>query len=166
MKALESEHLSLARSALLAAAPRAAQTVISGLDDDCSKEQLTAAQDILDRVGVRKDQAISQAAGSNEGVAIAYGAFRALFDAFGIKVALPEVPTFQLPSIEDAIDIEAVPLMQEKAVAIAIEQASSSSKKKRQRPLISQAKEKHVRSKGKSKGSSKEQEEKEFEIEL
>ena len=163
MKALESEHLSLARSALLAAAPRAAQTVISGLDDDCSKEQLSAAQDILDRVGVRKDQAISQASGSNEGVAIAYGAFRALFDAFGIKVALPEVPTFQLSSIEDVIDIEAVPDTQQKAVAIAIEQAPSSSKKKRQRPLISQEEKKRSRSHAKQDAKQKEAE---FEIEL
>ena len=163
MKALESEHLSLARSALLAAAPRAAQTVISGLDDDCSKEQLSAAQDILDRVGVRKDQAISQASGSNEGVAIAYGAFRALFDAFGIKVALPEVPTFQLSSIEDVIDIEAVPDTQQKAVAIAIKQAPSSSKKKRQRPLISQEEKKRSRSHAKQDAKQKEAE---FEIEL
>ena len=163
MKALESEHLALARESLLKAAPRAAQTVISGLDDDCSKEQLSAAQDILDRVGVRKDQAISQASGSNEGVAIAYGAFRALFDAFGIKVALPEVPTFQLPSIEDVIDIETVPNTQQKAVAIAIEQAPSSSKKKRQRPLISQEEKKRSRSHAKQDAKQKEAE---FEIEL
>ena len=165
MKALESEHLALARESLLKAAPRAAQTVISGLDDDCSKEQLSAAQDILDRVGVRKDQAISQASGSNEGVAIAYGAFRALFDAFGIKVALPEVPTFQLPSIEDVIDIETVPNTQQKAVAIAIEQAPSSSKKKRQRPLL-KAEDKTAERVLSQIKHQKEKAEKEFEIEL
>ena len=173
MKALESEHLSLARDALLKAAPRAAQTVISGLDDDCSKEQLSAAQDILDRVGVRKDLAPAQAAGSSEGIAIAYGAFRALFDAFGITVNLPEVPSF--PSIDsEVIDIEPVPIEQEQAVATAITGSSSASRKKKQRPLISQTEGVHSTlkgtgkstGKGKNKGTAEEQAEKEFEIEL
>jgi len=166
VKALESEHLSLARDALLKAAPRAAQTVISGLDDDCSKEQLSAAQDILDRVGVRKDLAPAQAAGSSEGIAIAYGAFRALFDAFGITVNLPEVPSF--PSIDsEAIDISPI-VQDQQAVAIVMPDSTSASRKKKQRPLSSQAK--RVRStlkgKGKGKGTAEEQAEKEFEIEL
>ena len=164
MKAIESESLSLARGLLLNAAPRAAQTVVNGLDDDCSKEQLSAAQDILDRVGVRKDQPISQAAGSNEGIAIAYGAFRALFDAFGIKVALPETPAFQLPSIEEALEVEAVPIEESGAVAIAPKKAPSASQKKKQRPILKEGKTaERVRSRIKHQ---KAKAEKEFEIEL
>ena len=171
MKQLESEHLSLARSALLKAAPRAAQTVISGLDDDCSKEQLSAAQDILDRVGVRKDQAISQVSSNGEGIAIAYGAFRALFDAFGIKVNLPEVPSFQLPSIEggeepplDAMEPVPVSFKQDVAVAIASPGRPSSSKKKKQRPLLKE--EQPAQRMRSTVSKQKAKEEAEFEIEL
>lgn len=165
MKALESEHLSLARDALLKAAPRAAQTVISGLDDDCSKEQLSAAQDILDRVGVRKDLAPAQVGGSSEGIAIAYGAFRALFDAFGITVNLPEVPSF--PSIDsEVIDISPI-IQDQQAVATAITGSSSASRKKKQRPLISQTKGVRSTLKGTDTDTGiADKQEAEFEIEL
>ena len=165
MKALESEHLSRAKEALLKAAPRAAQTVISGLDDDCSKEQLSAAQDILDRVGVRKDLPPAAAGSNSEGIAIAYGAFRALFDAFGIKVALPEVPAFSSIDTE-VIDIEPVPPSQEQqAVAIISPDSSSSSKKKKQRPLL-KAEDKTAKRLRSQIKHQKEKAEKEFEIEL
>jgi len=83
--------LDTARSTLLEAAPGAADLLRQALTEDTSREQLDAAKDILDRVGIRKD-VLPVVSPSTPVSDIAYGAFRALLEAFGVSVSLPETP--------------------------------------------------------------------------
>jgi hypothetical protein len=84
--------LALTRAKLLAAAPRAADVLTSGLEDNVSKEQIDSARDILDRVGVRKDVVPSGPSPDSVISDVAYGAFRALLAKFGVEMPSAPVP--------------------------------------------------------------------------
>jgi hypothetical protein len=78
-----------ARRILRGAAPAAAAILASSVSNDgASKEQISSANAILDRVGLRADTAPS-AASSDVVSALAMGAFRALLSHFGMSVQLP-----------------------------------------------------------------------------
>ncbi len=106
-----------ARRTLVLGAPEAAQTLVNG----GSKEDIAAAKDVLDRVGLavsvqHEDQTAPQTMS-----AFAEGAFRAMIDAFGIKVDLPArlddvVPTF---SVREKGQDEALSPLEDKQGAVA-----------------------------------------------
>lgn len=80
-----------ARGILVDAAPKAA-AVLAGMDAD--KDQISAAKDILDRVGLSASSASPSPSDESAMSEIAYGAFRALLSHFGLSVpdASPAIP--------------------------------------------------------------------------
>lgn len=95
------EHAALerARATLVAGAEKAALVLT---DADSDRDAITAARDVLDRVGLSAAATAQQSLAPQEVLsATAYGALRALFDAFGI--AVPDAPRS-----DDAIIVDAV----------------------------------------------------------
>jgi len=101
-----------ARDLLLAAAPRAAAVLLSGLEDDASKEQIDSARDVLDRVGLRKDAPPAETPVDSAISEVAFGAFKALLSHFGLEipVAPPAIPAQFTParSVEALLAHEAL----------------------------------------------------------
>ena len=94
------EHAALerARVTLVGGAESAARILVDGSAD---RDAITAARDVLDRVGLSAAATAQQSLAPQEVLsATAYGALRALFDAFGI--AVPDAPR-----ADDAIAVDA-----------------------------------------------------------
>lgn len=105
-----------ARTILVDAAPKAA-AVLAGMDAD--KEQISAAKDILDRVGLSASSSPSSPTESTMSD-VAYGAFRALLSHFGLSV--PDTPPSSPP-------LDAIPAVSE-VLEPAVVPAPSKAKKK------------------------------------
>jgi hypothetical protein len=77
---------------LVEASPDAAMRIVSTLNDSDPKEARQAAQDILDRVGVRKEQTLLGPEGvSLIGATAAVSAFSFIAKAFGVDVSIPPI---------------------------------------------------------------------------